>query len=276
MFSHLVESDPHTGEFKRKGKFFLATMVAYALVLMVTGVVGVYAYEAHIDDQKNLELIALVPPDTEEIKPKEVEPVRRTNTQSAPANQGSARSNGGLIKNTPTNVSTDLTKISGAARAATTQPPPIVSDGSGRTFDPGTSNPFGVGTRRGGGDPSGTGENGDGILREDAPRIEKKAPETPAKKTIVSLGVINGRAISKPDPVYPQLAKAAGIEGVVTVELLIDEAGRVLSAHATGGHPLLRQEAERAALRTRFTPSTLSNQPVKVKGIITFNFILRK
>jgi protein TonB len=275
MFSYLVESDLHKGELKRKGTFFLATMAAYALVMMAIGVVGVYAYEAHIDDQ-NLVLVALVPPDTEDSKPKEVQPRSRASAPTAPANAGGSRSTGGLIKNTPTNVSTDLTKISGAARSDTTQPPPIISDGSGRTFDPGRGNPFGVGNKSGG-DPSGIGENGgDRILKEDAPRVEKKPPETPAKKTIVSLGVVNGQAISKPDPVYPQLARTAGIQGIVTVEILIDETGRVLSANATGGHPLLRQEAERAAFRTRFSPTLLSNQPVKAKGIITFNFVLRK
>jgi outer membrane biosynthesis protein TonB len=60
------------------------------------------------------------------------------------------------------------------------------------------------------------------------------------------------------------------------VEIVIDEAGRVLSAHATSGHPLLRLEAEKAAYRARFSPTLLQNEPVKVKGVITFNFILGK
>jgi protein TonB len=274
MFSHLVESDLHKGELKRKGKFFLATMAAYALVLAVTGVVGVYAYEAHIDDQ-NLELVALVPPDTEEPKPRDVQPRPRANTPSAPANTAGQRSTGGLIRNTPSNVSTDLTKIAGTAQAATTQTLPILSDGSGRTYDPGKGNPFGVGNNTGG-DASGTDRNGggNGILKDDAPPIAKK-PETPEKK-IQYIGVANSRAISLPQPVYPQLARTAGIEGLVTVEILIDETGRVMTARATSGNPLLRQEAERAATRARFTPTTLSNQPVKAKGIITFNFILHR
>ncbi|HEV7843468.1 MAG TPA: TonB family protein, partial [Pyrinomonadaceae bacterium] len=262
MFSHLVESDLHKGEIKRKGKFFLATMAAYALVLTATGLVGVYAYEARIDDQ-NLELVALVPPDTEEPKPREVQPRPRASTPSAPASTGGQRITGGLIKNTPSNVSTDLTKIAGAAQTATTQTPPILSDGSGRDFVPGKGNPFGVGNNSGG-DPSGTDRNGggNGILKDDAPPITKKQ-EPPEK--IKYIGVANSRAINLPQPVYPQLARTAGIEGMVTVEILIDEMGRVMTAQATSGNPLLRQEAERAAARARFTPTTLSNQPVKAK-----------
>ena len=273
MFSHLVESDLHKGELKRKGIFFLATMAAYTLVLIATGVVGVYAYEAHIDDQ-NLELVALVPPDIEVTKPREVQRPLRANTPAAPVNTGGQRSTGGLIKNTPSNVSTDLTKISGTAQSATMQTPPQLSDGTGRTFDPGRGNPFGV-DGGGGGDSSDTGKNGgDGILKDDAPPATKKQ-ETPEKR-VANIGVANSRAISLPEPVYPPLAKAAGIEGVVTVDILIDETGRVMTARATSGNTLLRQEAERAAARARFTPTLLSQQPVKAKGIITFNFILRR
>lgn len=272
MFSHLVESDLHKGELKRTGTFFLATMAAYALLLMAAGVVGVYAYEARIDDQ-SLELVALVPPETDEVKPKEEAPRPRSNAPSTTSNAGGPRSTGGLIKNSPTNVSTDLTKIAGAAQAATNQTPPIVSDGSGRNFDPGKFNPFGTG-KDGGANASGTNENsGSRILDEEPPAV-KKQPEA-TEKRIASLGVVNSRALNLPEPVYPQLARAARIQGIVNVEILIDESGRVVSAHATTGNPLLRQEAERAASRARFSPTLLSQQPVKAKGVITFNFILR-
>lgn len=274
MFSHLVESDLHTGELRRRGTFFLATLTAYALLLMAASVVGVAAYEARIEDQ-NLELVALVPPETNGPK-KEEERRPRATTEvrtATPATAGQ-RPTGGLIKNVPTNVSADLTKIAGAAQAATTQTPPIVSDGNDRTYDPGPSNPFGL-NRGGDGSSSDKGDGDEGrSLKEGPPPIAKK-PETNEKK-IVYIGPVNSRALSLPQPTYPQLAKAANVEGLVTVEIVIDETGRVASAHATNGHPLLRQEAERAAFRARFSPTLLSEQPVKAKGIITFNFILRK
>lgn len=277
MFSHLVESDLHTGEFKRKSKFFLATMAAYALLLMATGVVGVYAYEAHIDDQKNLELVALVPPDTEEIKTKADPPIRRPPAPpSAPANVQDVRNTGGLIKNTlPENISADPTKIAGEAKGSTTQPPPIYSSGDRKLAPEDYGAVFGTSRNSASNRPGGDGkEGGDDLVKEPPPEMKKKEP--PAKERIPYVGPVAGRAISLPQPTYPALAKTAGIQGQVNVEILIDEAGRVLSAHATGGHPLLRLEAEKAAYRARFTPTLLQNEPVKVKGVITFNFILGK
>lgn len=276
MFSHLVESDLHTGELKRKGTFFLATLAAYALLLMAAGVAGAFAYEARIEDQ-NLELVALVPPETNEPKPKEVRQPRprlRVDASVATSDAGAQRSTGGLIKNSPTDVSEDLTKIAGAAKAETTQPPPIISDGDGRNFEPDKFNPFGVGSRNSG-DSSGTDTNGDGskILKEPPPPIARQGT---SDRRVVNIGVVNSRALTLPEPVYPQIARAANVQGIVNVEILIDETGRVASAQATSGHPLLRQEAERAAYRARFSPTLLSQQPVKAKGVITFNFILRK
>lgn len=252
-------------------------MAAYALLLMATGVVGVYAYEAHIDDQKNLELVALVPPDIEEVKPRPpAEQVRRVNTPPAPANNDATRNTGGLIKNTPPpDISPDPTKIAGEAKGSTTQPPPISSSGD-RKLNP---EDYGAvfGTNKGGTNnrPGGDGkEGGDDIIKEPPPEIKKKEP--PQRERIPYVGPVAGRAISLPQPTYPALAKTAGIQGQVNVEILIDESGRVLSAHATGGHPLLRLEAEKAAYRARFSPTLLQNEPVKVKGVITFNFILGK
>jgi protein TonB len=86
--------------------------------------------------------------------------------------------------------------------------------------------------------------------------------------------VISSKVVEKPAPPYPQIAKAAGIEGLVAVQILIDEQGRVISAKATSGNPLLQSAAVQAAYRARFTPTLLTGQPVKVTGSITYNFIL--
>lgn len=270
MFTHLVESDLHKGELKRKGTFFIITMAAYALALMATGVVGVYAYEAQMADQ-NLELVALVPPDTEVRKPKDAPPRLKANTP-APTSAGS-KTAGGPVQPLPSNTSTDQTKISGPARTSTEQQLPTVPEGSNRSIGPsaGLYNPVGDGTNS----ASSTTGNPDGRLIDEEPPPAVKKEEAPKNK-IRYIGVANGSATSLPEPVYPQIAKAAGIQGTVTVEILIDEMGRVITARATNGHPFLRPEAEKAAARARFTPTTLSNQPVKAKGIITFNFVLRK
>lgn len=95
-----------------------------------------------------------------------------------------------------------------------------------------------------------------------------------AKPKIISGGVLNGKAISKPEPVYPASAKSVKASGTVTVEIIVDEEGKVISANAVSGHPLLRASAVSAAKQARFSPTLLSGQPVKVKGTITYNFVL--
>lgn len=95
------------------------------------------------------------------------------------------------------------------------------------------------------------------------------------RKVVVSGGVLNGKAVAKIPPAYPPIAKAARAQGTVTVQILVDEEGYVISANAVSGHPLLQQSAVFAARQARFTPTTLEGQPVKVSGVITYNFVLQ-
>jgi TonB family protein len=88
--------------------------------------------------------------------------------------------------------------------------------------------------------------------------------------------VLNGKAISKPEPTYPALARAARASGVVTVHVTVDESGHVVSAEAVSGHPLLRPAAVAAARQARLTPTLLSGKPVKVSGVLTYNFVLEQ
>ena len=87
-------------------------------------------------------------------------------------------------------------------------------------------------------------------------------------------GVLNTSATERVQPDYPPLAKAAQVSGAVIVEVLIDEEGNVSSARAVSGHPLLRDAAVGAARNWKFTPTTLSGEPVRVIGTLTFNFTL--
>lgn len=105
------------------------------------------------------------------------------------------------------------------------------------------------------------------LSEEDKERIRRMGP--------ISGGVLNGKAISLPKPAYPAIAKAARASGTVTVQIVIDESGNVMSAHAISGHPLLRDSAEQAARQARFSPTRLSGQPVKVTGVINYNFALQ-
>src|SRR5262245_13192107 len=81
-------------------------------------------------------------------------------------------------------------------------------------------------------------------------------------------------AIKKVEPVFPPIAKAARASGEVKVEVTIDESGKVISARALSGHPLLRDSALAAARQWKFKPTMASGKPAKVSGILTFNFVL--
>ncbi|HEV3469273.1 MAG TPA: energy transducer TonB, partial [Pyrinomonadaceae bacterium] len=101
------------------------------------------------------------------------------------------------------------------------------------------------------------------------PAAEKN--EAP-KKTPVSGGVLNSKAIDLPRPTYPPTARSAGVYGTVTVEVTIDERGSVSEVRVLNGHPLLHQAAITAARQAKFSPTVLSGEPVRVKGTINYNF----
>jgi TonB family protein len=87
-------------------------------------------------------------------------------------------------------------------------------------------------------------------------------------------GVMNAKAITLGRPSYPAAAKAAKVSGKVEVRVLIDETGQVIRAEAISGPPLLRGAAVMAASQSTFTPTSLGGQPVKVSGVIVYNFVM--
>ncbi len=119
----------------------------------------------------------------------------------------------------------------------------------------------------------------EGLRIPEAPEIssifEDMPPPKPALKNtpdVISGGVMNGKARSLPKPPYPAAARAVKAVGSVTVQILIDAEGNVIEAKAVSGHPLLRQAAEEAARAARFAPTILSGKPVKVRGVLVYNF----
>lgn len=95
----------------------------------------------------------------------------------------------------------------------------------------------------------------------------KVSPSVP-----VSGGVLNSRAVSLPKPVYPDDARRQRITGTVVVQVEINEQGRVVMAKAVGGPASLRGAAEDAARKARFEPVNLQGRPVRVRGVVTYNF----
>lgn len=101
---------------------------------------------------------------------------------------------------------------------------------------------------------------------------DSKLSEDGLPKT-VSGGVLNGKAATLTKPAYPAAARAVRAVGAVSVQVLIVEDGSVFSAAAITGHPLLRRSSEIAACGSRFMPTLLNGDPVKVSGVITYNYV---
>ena len=95
----------------------------------------------------------------------------------------------------------------------------------------------------------------------------------PRRTAAISGGVLNGKALSLAKPGYPKAARKNHDEGMVKVRIVIDEVGNVISAEAIEGPESLRQAAIDAAYKSRFTPTRLMGQPVKVSGVIIYNFV---
>ena len=95
----------------------------------------------------------------------------------------------------------------------------------------------------------------------------------PPPKAPISGGILNGRSSNLVKPVYTPEAYKAGASGQVTVKIVIDENGRVIWARAEEGHPMLRRASEEAAWQTTFPVTKLSGQPVKVSGVLLYNFV---
>ncbi|MCA1615809.1 MAG: energy transducer TonB [Acidobacteria bacterium] len=59
------------------------------------------------------------------------------------------------------------------------------------------------------------------------------------------------------------------------MRITVDEAGRVIEAEPLCGPRELYDACVAAARQARFTPTLMGGQPVKVKGTITYNFVIR-
>ncbi|HKG79465.1 MAG TPA: TonB family protein [Pyrinomonadaceae bacterium] len=99
--------------------------------------------------------------------------------------------------------------------------------------------------------------------------------ETPSSSGVakpIEGGVLNAKAISLPKPVFPAEAKRVKASGRVTVRVVVDENGKVISAQATDGPLPLREAAEAAARQATFAPTTKDGITVKVAGTLTYDF----
>ncbi|MFN2455606.1 MAG: energy transducer TonB [Pyrinomonadaceae bacterium] len=274
MFTNLIESNSHKKELGRKGSFFLGTLAAYCLLLACAGLASIYAYDAHLDGQ-NMDAAVLVTPVLAD-SIQQIAPATRHNKTTI-AETSDARRLTTVREAVATVESTYQTpkEIGLAASKLPSAPPNVIVKAK-------LSEQIGGFT----GTPSfaSNGVDNSAGNRRSIDNIEHETPPEPPRRSVpkaaskpplmVSLGVINGKAVQKPVPTYPATAKLAHVSGTVVVQVLLSEEGKVMSAHALSGHPLLREAAVQAAYRATFSPTLLSNQPVKVSGAITYNFKL--
>ena len=263
MFNNLIESSSHLREFKRRGSFVLFTSATYALLFVVAGVISIYAYDARLEDQ-NTEFVTMLSP---------IElPAAPTAAREAPAPRNNTNAPSHAVREVAM-ARVDHPVVPTTASAAPNKNLPVPATGvyalGPHDSDPGGTGPVGPGT--------GSISNGNtgpaSLVKIDTP----PPPQPPIEKHVartISKGPVAGLAKSLPKPVYPPIALQAKAHGAVNVQVLIDETGKVVSAKAVGGHPLLLAAAQQAAYRAVFSPTTLGGQPVKVSGVITYNFIL--
>lgn len=264
MFNNLIESSSHRSELKRRGSFFLFTTATYALLFVLAGVASIHTYDARLGEQDlEISVLTFAPPIRAEEPPRSLE---RTHVNSSTNNSNvSSQPMRPVLYDRPDNPTNPPKEIGTTAPTIPPAPPNAVI-GNMIADPPNSGNPNG----------SGSESNGTGTIVNNIEKPPPPAPTPAAPPRIVkSPGVLNGQALFLPKPAYPAMAKMMHVEGRVTVQILIDENGKVVSARAVDGHPILRPACEAASLQARFSPTKLGEQPVKVSGVITFNFVLQ-
>lgn len=120
--------------------------------------------------------------------------------------------------------------------------------------------------------PSPVSEEKSVSTKQNEAAASQTATEAKKESGTVDVGSLIPKATEKRSPSYPQMAKSAGVIGVVKVFVVVDENGAVAAVQSTDGPVLLRKAAEDAARRWKFSPTVVDGQPVRVSGYISFNF----
>lgn len=267
MLDQLVESKSHAGEDTKRGGLLLTTFVIMSAVLLSAWLYSLFAKDFNMGgDELSLQTLVAPPvveeaPEPEPEKPpeeKQKDPnvdIRKEIIASMAETPPQIPDKPSVVKNTiPARDPNKYTVKGDVNYSAANAPPP---DYKGPVNTTGTGSDSGL-----------PGRGGDAETGAPPP----PPPPKPVPKQI-SGGVLNGKARSLPKPAYPPAARAVRASGAVTVQVLIDENGNVVSASAVNGHPLLRAAAVSAARGAKFSPTMLSGQPVKVSGVITYNFV---
>ena len=100
-------------------------------------------------------------------------------------------------------------------------------------------------------------------------------PTRPEPPTVFLFVEVPPELVSLVIPAYPELAREAGVEGAVFVEVLVSEEGFVLDATVMQSLPLLDEAALEAAYSAVFRPAQQSGRPVRTRVVMPVEFSLR-
>jgi protein TonB len=249
MLDQLVESKTHSTENKRRSEIILIVGTLAVLSLLTTWTVSLFGKDFGMgsDDLSLTTLVAPVPvpeeepPPEPEKQPEQKQPdvdVRKELIQNIMSSPVKPPDEISTKQNTVKAMRTDRITMIGTNDSDTGA---RVDSGVARVVDSGGTGGLSTG--------SGTATTGG----------EEEAAPPP-------------KVAATPKPV-PKMVSQVKAGGAVSVQVVISEGGSVISASAVSGHPLLRAAAESAARGARFSPTLLSGQPVKVSGVITYNFV---
>lgn len=265
MFDKLIVTEPEGADFRNRRNYFMVSSVVVGILFTTAVVISIYAADISLG-RDSFELSSIVAPP--EIAASEPKP-RRLQTAAV-----SSQSHNDLPTK-PAYVA-PLDKPNSVPTEIATVPNRFTTWDSPGPAPSGSDIQTGVGRNTDGTDASST-----SIVDQSEPTEPDPIPDPPPviKKpvearppTIVSEGVINGKATFLPKPPYPAAAVAINLQGKVDVQVTIDENGKVVSAKAVSGNGIFRAGAERAAWQAKFSPTYLGKMPVKVTGVIVYNF----
>lgn len=265
MFDRLIESEPETADFKNRRSYFMASTVVVGILFLAAVVVSIYAQDFDLGNG-SLEMTELIAPVEMAAEISKPEPERPRTEPTRETSQLPIRKENMSSTSEPTIVPTTTSVTRNTVMA---RPPGDFQIGK-QDADPIGSGRNTTGTTQSIGGPNLQPANVD-PEPEPEPPVRREPPVTKPGPPR-SIGVVNSRATSLPKPQYSAAAIAMHAQGRVDVQVVIDETGKVISASAVSGHPMLRTSAEQAARNARFTPTLLSNVPIKVTGVITYNF----
>lgn len=274
MFDQLTESNTDQNDARGRRGYFIVTALLVG-VLFVSGVVWSLYGKELVLGSGDMELSAMIAPvPLAENAPRPPQPkVQKREVAETDVKVATRQTNTLRMEESPI-VPKGVSVTPNTAKARTDHfviSPGLEKEGKISELAVGTGRSTNTGESTGSGEQTAVVEP---PVTTAPPEPIKKVdpPVEPRRDVRISLGVVNGKATDLPVPVYPLPAKAVGADGVVSVQIMIDESGNVTSAKAVSGHTLLRQSAERAARGAKFRPTLLSNEPVKAMGVIAYNF----